>query len=72
MSKNTLKQINPQECRSMKVEECASILGIGRATAYHLVNQAEQEGKPFSVYRIGNSLLISRRSFNTFLDEIGF
>ena len=55
---NTTKK---QDRLTLRVEECADLLGICRSAAYNLVRQAESsKGKPFQVIRIGNSLLISR------------
>ena len=54
---NTTKK---QDRLTLRVEECADLLGICRSAAYNLVRQAESsKGKPFQVIRIGNSLLIS-------------
>ena len=60
------------ECRTLRVEECASILGIGRSAAYALVRNAEATGgTPFRVMRIGTSLLISKKSFVAYLEANG-
>ena len=60
------------ECRTLRVEECASILGIGRSAAYALVRNAEATGgNPFRVLRVGTSLLISRKSFDAYLEANG-
>lgn len=58
-------------CRTLRVAECAEILGIGRSSAYELARQAEKEGGPFVVVRVGTSLLISKKSFDAFLDANG-
>lgn len=50
--------------RTYRVEEIAKILGIGRSAAYQLV----KEGR-FNAVRIGSSIRISRKSFDTWLDR---
>lgn len=61
-----------RECRTLRVDDCASILGIGRSAAYSLVREAETtEGTPFKVMRVGTSLLISKKSFDAYLDANG-
>jgi len=60
------------ECRTLRVEECAEILGIGRSSAYNLVRSAETTGQPFIVKRLSNSFLISKKSFYDYLDVSGF
>nr|WP_296457651.1 helix-turn-helix domain-containing protein [uncultured Acetatifactor sp.] len=66
---NTTKK---QDRLTLRVEECADLLGICRSAAYNLVRQAESsKGKPFQVIRIGNSLLISKKSFQEFLETNG-
>lgn len=64
-----MKKTNNDACRTISVEEMASILGIGRATGYTLANKAVVEGKPFRAVRIGGSLRVSRKSFEKFLEE---
>ena len=60
------------ECRTLRVEDLSEILGIGRSAAYNLVRQAElSNGIPFSVFRIGNTLLVSKKSFNEYLESVG-
>ena len=63
---------NVPECRSMTVEECAALYGIGRARMYNLANAAARDGKPFAVQKLRGKLLISRKSFYQYLDSIGF
>lgn len=66
-------QTEEQLCRTMRVDECAKELGIGRAAAYAMVNNAVlNNGEPFKVIKIGHNLLISRKSFFAYLDSIGF
>ena len=61
-----------RECRTLRVEECAEILGIGRSAAYALVRNAESSGGiPFRVMRVGTSLLISKKSFDEYLNANG-
>ena len=59
------------ERKTYRVEDCADILDIGRSSAYKLVRKAEKTGEPFVVLRVGNILLISKRSFDEFLDVVG-
>ena len=60
------------ECRTLRVEDLVEILGIGRSAAYNLAHQAEiSNGTPFSVFRVGNTLLISKKSFNQYLESVG-
>ena len=56
---------------TLTVEECAKYLGIGRSACYALARNAEENGSPFKVIRIGGRLLISRKSFDTYLEENG-
>lgn len=61
-----------RECLTIRVEDCAAILGIGRSAAYALVRSAESTGgNPFRVMRVGSSLLISKKSFDAYLEENG-
>ena len=50
--------------RTYRVEEIAEILGIGRSSAYKLVQQGQ-----FKVVRIGSSIRISRSSFDSWLEN---
>lgn len=60
------------DCRTIRAEDCAALLGIGRSAAYALVRNAYASGgDPFSVVRIGKSLLVSRKSFSIFLENNG-
>lgn len=60
------------ECRTLRVEDCAAVLGIGRSAAYTLVRNAESNGgTPFRVMRVGTSLLISKKSFDEYLNTNG-
>ena len=60
------------ECRSMRVEECAKALGIGMTAMYDMVNNAATTGQPFAVLKMKGKLLVSRKSFNAYLESIGF
>lgn len=53
------------ERRTYTVEEIAQILHIGRSTAYNLVKEGH-----FKIVRIGNSIRISKKSFDEWLDCI--
>ncbi|MFT9056007.1 MAG: helix-turn-helix domain-containing protein [Ethanoligenens sp.] len=50
--------------RTYRVEDIASILGIGRSSAYHLVKQG-----CFKTVRIGTSIRVSKKSFDEWLDS---
>jgi len=78
-STNTITSVNNNvgikkpafECLTVRVDDLVIILGIGRSAAYTLVRDAEATGKPFIVLRIGNSILISKRSLNEYLESMG-
>lgn len=53
------------EKRTYTVSEITSILNIGRTSAYKLVNKGY-----FHVVRIGNSIRISKNSFDMWLDKL--
>ena len=55
--------IIPQK-RTYTVLEVAEILNIGKNKAYTLIKDAN-----FKVVRIGNSIRISKKSFDDWLDE---
>ncbi len=51
--------------RTYTVSEIASILNIGRTSAYKLVNKGY-----FHIVRIGNTIRISKKSFDMWLDKL--
>lgn len=53
-----------KEPRTYRVEDIAAILGIGRSSAYKLVQQGN-----FKVVRIGSAIRISRSSFDAWLES---
>ena len=53
------------EKRTYTVLEVAEILNIGKNKAYTLIKDAN-----FKVVRIGNSIRISKKSFDDWLDKI--
>lgn len=55
------------EPATMKVEEAARILGIGRQTAYDLAN----EGKLPGARRLGRRIIVSRQAIADFLAGAG-
>jgi response regulator of citrate/malate metabolism len=57
------------ECKTLSVEDCANILGISRTSAYALANKAVSSGKPFSVVKLGSKLLVSKKSFQKYLED---
>lgn len=52
--------------RTYTVQEIATILSIGRSSAYQLVKEEH-----FSIVRIGNTIRISKKSFDDWLDKMG-
>ena len=58
-------KISKQNSRTYTVDEIAAILGISRSSAYKLVKQDD-----FSVVRIGNSIRVSKKSFDAWLDAL--
>jgi len=53
------------EKRVYTVDEVASILNIGRASAYLLVKENH-----FKIVRIGNAIRVSKKSFDEWLDSL--
>ena len=62
---STNEKGTPQS-RTYTVNDIATILGIGRATAYKLANSGA-----FKTIRIGNMIRISRKSFEDWLKAEG-
>ena len=46
------------------------ILGIGRSRAYEYLKEVEEQGKPFTVIKIGTTYKIPILSFNKWINEI--
>ncbi len=63
MAKEYQKQ-QPQS-RTYTVEEVAAILRISRTSAYKLVSEDH-----FSSVRVGNSIRISKKSFDAWLENL--
>ncbi len=61
----TTKAESTQESRTYTVEDIAKILNIGRTSAYNLVKEGH-----FRFVRIGNTIRISKKSFDAWLDEL--
>lgn len=62
---------NQVECRTMRVEECAGLLGIGKSSMYEMVHEAlTNNGQPFAVVELKGKLLVSRKSFYSFLESL--
>ncbi len=61
----------PITCKTMRVDECAAILGIGRSAMYQMVRQACISGVPFAAVHLGGNYLVSRKSFNDFCTANG-
>ena len=53
------------EKRTYTVYEIAAILNIGRTSAYQLVKEEH-----FKIIRIGNTIRISKKSFDEWLDSL--
>ena len=54
----------PTKSATIKVDEAARILGIGRQTAYDLARQGKLPG----ALRLGRRIVVSRRALEAFLD----
>ncbi len=64
--------MNLRECRTLNVGDVQNILGIGRSQAYMLVRTASVgDNPPFKVMRLGSRLLVSKKSFDAYLEENG-
>ena len=66
MSTNTPNEKGTPQSRTYTVNDIATILGIGRASAYKLANSGL-----FKTIRIGNMIRISRKSFEDWLKAEG-
>lgn len=55
------------EKRTYKVEDIAAILNIGRTSAYNLIKEGH-----FKTVRVGNTIRVSKKSFDKWLDEQTF
>ena len=62
---STATSESKQESRTYTVEDIAKILNIGRTSAYTLVKEGH-----FQFVRVGNSIRISKKSFDAWLDEL--
>lgn len=73
MEQTTVQNIKSHyECRTLHVEDIQNILGIGRSQAYMMVrNASADDDAPFKVMRLGNRLLISKKSFDEYLEANG-
>jgi len=60
-----------QERLTLRVDEVAQLLDIGRSAAYALAQKALTTGTPFTAIRVGSSIRIPRRSFEKYLEENG-
>lgn len=60
----TTKTESTKESRTYTVEDIAKILNIGRTSAYNLVKEGH-----FRFVRVGNTIRISKKSFDAWLDE---
>ena len=56
--------IEMTESATVKVEEAARILGIGRQTAYELARQGKLPG----ALRLGHRIVVSRKALERFLE----
>ncbi|MBS6160176.1 MAG: helix-turn-helix domain-containing protein [Firmicutes bacterium] len=53
------------ENRTYTVEDIAQMLNIGRTSAYNLTKEGH-----FKIVRIGNTIRISKKSFDEWLDKL--
>ena len=60
-------KIDVPQKRTYKVDEIAAMLNIGRSSAYNLVKEGH-----FNTVRIGNTIRVSKRSFDEWLDQQTF
>ncbi len=65
-TENNMKSDVSQK-RTYKVDEIAAMLSIGRSSAYNLVKEGH-----FNTVRIGNTIRVSKRSFDEWLDQQTF
>ena len=65
-TENNMKIDVPQK-RTYKVDEIAAMLSIGRSSAYNLVKEGH-----FNTVRIGNTIRVSKMSFDEWLDQQTF
>ena len=65
--KKTIMPAEPHECVTLRVEDCANILGISLSTAYTLVERAFNEQSMFKVLRLGKTYRIVKESFFDFV-----
>ena len=63
MNCNTNEQTK-QVVKAYTVDDIAAMLQIGRTSAYKLINAGH-----FKTVRIGNSIRVSRKSFEEWLDK---
>ena len=63
---NTSNAKRTLQNRTYTVDDIASILGVGRTTAYKLANSGL-----FKTVRVGNMIRISRKSFEAWLKMEG-
>ena len=61
--KKTIMPTEQHECVTLRVEDCANILGISLSSAYTLVERAFNDHAPFKVLRLGKSYRIIKQSF---------
>lgn len=60
-------QRNAPELRTYKVGDIATMLDIGRTSAYNLVKEGH-----FKIVRVGNAIRVSKKSFDEWLDAQAF
>ena len=63
----TENNIDVPQKRTYKVDEIAAMLNIGRSSVYNLVKEGH-----FNTVRIGNTIRVSKRSFDEWLDQQTF
>lgn len=65
--KRTTTITEPQECVTLRVEDCAVMLGISMSAAYSMIEDAFKNGAPFKVLRIGKCYRILKDSFLNYI-----
>ena len=66
------RKVKPrQESRTYSVDDIIDMLNIGRTAAYNLIRKSLATKEPFTTIRIGNTIRVSKRSFDEYMDTVG-
>ena len=65
--KRTTTITEQQECVTLRVEDCAVMLGISMSAAYSMIEDAFKNVAPFKVLRIGKCYRILKDSFLSYV-----